>query len=378
MQIEQLLYNHSGIRQNKSTNNLRDKAQFVLVFGTKELLLDSPIYDELRDLYPSAYLIGGTTSGEIYNDIATENTVSATAVYMEKTDVRFSSVTIEGDQYGKAAADLLAKFPTAGLKHVFIISEGININGSKLVDGLVKKLPEGVTLSGGLAGDGSLYKETFVIANDYPKQNCLVAIGFYGENAQFGYASIGGWSPFGVERVITKSRDNVLYELDGKPALDLYKEYLGEYAEGLPAAGLYFPLMVRSKDHQRTFVRTIQRVDELKKTLVFSGDVPEGYYSKLMRANFDSLIDGSRQAAQISLSSLGENSASLAILVSCVGRKLVLNQMTSEEIEAARSVLGTQTTFTGFYSYGEISSPDRETICELHNQTMTITLITEV
>jgi len=378
VQIEQLLYNRSGIRQNKSTSDLRNKAQFVLVFGTKELLLDSPIYDELRDLYPSAYLIGGTTSGEIYHNIATENTVSATAVYMEKTEVQFSSVMIEGDQYGKAAADLLAKFPAAGLKHVFIISEGININGSKLVDGLVKKLPAGVTLSGGLAGDGKLYKETFVIANDYPKQNCLVAIGFYGENAHFGYSSIGGWSPFGIERTITKSKDNILYELDGKPALDLYKEYLGEYAEDLPAAGLYFPLMVRSKDHRRTFVRTIQRVDEQQKTLVFSGDVPEGYYSKLMRAKFDSLIDGSRQAAQISLSSLGENSVNLAILVSCVGRKLVLNQMTSEEIEAARSVLGEQPIFTGFYSYGEISSPNRETVCELHNQTMTITLITEV
>jgi hypothetical protein len=378
MQIEQLLYNSSGIRQDNGNNDLRNKAQFVLVFGAKELLLNNRIYDELRDLYPSAYLIGGTTSGEIYNNIATENTLSATAVYMEKTEVRFASVAIESDKYFGAAADLVAKFAADDLKHVFIISEGININGSKLVEGLINKLPAGVTLSGGLAGDGSLYKETFVIANDYPKQNCLAAIGFYGENAYFGYASIGGWSPFGIERVITKSKDNILYELDGKPALDLYKEYLGEYAEDLPAAGLYFPLMVRSKDHQRTFVRTIQRVDELQRTLIFSGDIPEGYYSKLMRAKFDSLIDGARQAAQISLSSLEKDRANLAILVSCVGRKLVLNQMISEEIEAARSVLGAETTFTGFYSYGEISSPNRETVCELHNQTMTITLIAEV
>jgi hypothetical protein len=316
MQIEQLLYNSSGIRQDNGTNDLRNKAQFVLVFGAKELLLNNRIYDELRDLYPSAYLIGGTTSGEIYNNIATENTLSATAVYMEKTEVRFASVAIESDKYFGAAADLVAKFAADDLKHVFIISEGININGSKLVEGLINKLPAGVTLSGGLAGDGSLYKETFVIANDYPKQNCLAAVGFYGENAYFGYASIGGWSPFGIERVITKSKDNILYELDGKPALDLYKEYLGEYAEDLPAAGLYFPLMVRSKDHQRTFVRTIQRVDELQRTLIFSGDIPEGYYSKLMRAKFDSLIDGARQAAQISLSSLEKDRANLAILVS--------------------------------------------------------------
>lgn len=378
MQIEQLLYDSSGNRQNTENTALRDKAQFVLIFGAKKLLLNNQIYNELRILYPNAYLIGATTAGEIYHNIATENTVSATAVYMEKTKIHFASVPIENNKYFEAAADLVAKLPSDDLKHVFVISEGININGSKLVEGLINSLPPGVTLSGGLAGDGNLYKETFVIANDYPKQNRLVAIGFYGENAHFGCASIGGWSPFGIERVITKSRDNVLYELDGKPALDLYKEYLGEYAEGLPAAGLYFPLMVRSKDHHRTFVRTIQRVDEHTKTLIFSGDVPEGYYSKLMRANFDNLIDGARQAAEISFSSLNSNKASLAVLVSCVGRKLVLNQIVSEEIEAARSILGTDTIFTGFYSYGEISSPGKDTICELHNQTMTITLIAEV
>jgi Uncharacterized conserved protein len=377
MQIEQILYDNAGNKQKNATNILRDKAQFVLIFGAKKLLLNNQIYDELRSLYPKAYLIGGTTAGEIYNNIATENTISATAVYMEKTEVRFSSVFIEKGKCFDAAAELIAKFPVDDLKHVFIISEGININGSKLVEGLINRLPPNVTLSGGLAGDGTHYKETFIIANDYPKQHCLVGIGFYGKNIRFGYASRGGWSPFGIERIITKSKDNILYELDGKPALDLYKAYLGAYAAGLPAAGLYFPLMVRSNDHCRTFIRTIQWVDESQNALIFSGDVPEGYYSKLMRANFDNLIEGARQAAQISLMSLGAGRADLAILVSCVGRKLVLDQLTSEEIDAARSVLKPDTVFTGFYSYGEISSPEKNKICELHNQTMTITLITE-
>jgi len=329
-------------------------------------------------LYPNAYLLGGTTSGEIYSNIAAENTLSATAVYMEKSEVRFASTTIENGTCFKAAADLASQIPSDHLKHVFIISEGINLNGSKLVEGLTKYLPTGVTLSGGLAGDGNRYKETCVIANDYPTKNTIAAIAFYGENIKFGYGSIGGWSPFGIERLITKSKSNILYEFDGRPALDLYKEYLGEYAEDLPAAGLHFPLMVRSKDHRHTFVRTIKGINELEKALIFSGDLPEGHYAKLMRANYDNLIDGSRQAAQISLASLGVPHANLAILVSCFGRKLVLNQMIGEEIDAVRSILGADTIFTGFYSYGEISPPNRETVCELHNQTMTITLITEV
>jgi len=378
MQIEQLLYDSSGIRLNGETNHLKGKAQFVLVFGAKELLLDNQIYDELRSLYPNAYLIGGTTSGEIYNNIAIENTLSATAVYLEKSEVRFASVAIEDDKYFENTADLVAKFSGEGLQHVFIVSEGINVNGSKLVHGLTKHLPTGVTLSGGLLGDGNRFEETLVIANNYPQKNCIAAIAFYGEHLKFGYGSVGGWSPFGIERLITKSKNNILYELDGKPALDLYQEYLGEYAEGLPATGLHFPLMVRSKDHSHTFIRTILGIDELQKALIFAGDVPEDHYAKLMTANCDSLIEGSRQAAQTSLESIEVNRANLAILVSCVGRKLVLNQLVSEEIDTVRSILGTEATFTGFYSYGEISPINREAICELHNQTMTITLIAEV
>ena len=377
MKVEQILYNNAGNKITDTPNELKDKAQFVFVFGAKKLLLNRQIYDELKTLYPRAYLIGGTTAGEIYHDIATENTMSVTAVYMERTEMKFSSVNIKEDKYFNAAQELVGNLPQAGLKHVFILAEGININGSKLVEGLINSLPENVTLSGGLAGDGILYKETFIIADDYPKQNCLVAIGFYGEHVHFGYASVGGWSPFGIERIITKAKDNILYELDEKPALALYKEYLGDCAKDLPASGLYFPLMVRSPDFKRNFIRTIQRVDESGNTLIFSGDVPEGYYSKLMRSNFDNLIDGSKKAAQKSLVTLGKGCAGLAILVSCVGRKLVLDQLTSEEVDAARRVLSDKTVFTGFYSYGEISSPDKGSVCELHNQTMTITLIAE-
>jgi len=378
MQIEQLLYDRSGIRQNEVTNHLKNKAQFVLLFGAKELLLEKRIYDELRDLYPSAYFIGGTTSGEIYKNIAAEHTLSATAVYMEKSEVRFASIAVEHENSFEAAAQLAKKFPVHDLKNVFIISEGIAVNSSMVVEGLTKYLPTGVTLSGGFAGDGNCFEETFIIANDYPKKNLIAAIGFYGENLNFGCGSMGGWSPFGIERVITKSKNNILYELDGRPALDLYKEYLGEYAKDLPAIGLRFPLMVRSKDYSHTFVRAMLRMDELEKSLICAGDVPKGHYAKLMTANCDSLIEGSLQAAQISLESIGAPGANLAILVSCVGRKLVLNQLVSEEIDAARSILGKGTIFTGFYSYGEISPLNKGTISELHNQTMTITLIAEV
>jgi hypothetical protein len=90
------------------------------------------------------------------------------------------------------------------------------------------------------------------------------------------------------------------------------------------------------------------------------------------------LVDGAEVAAAATLSMLGGNADdSLAILVSCVGRKLVMGGRVDDEVEAVADVLGSQALLTGFYSYGEISPFTPGSACQLHNQTMTITCIGE-
>jgi len=169
----------------------------------------------------------------------------------------------------------------------------------------------------------------------------------------------------------------VLYELDGHSALQLYKRYLGEHASGLPATGLLFPLSLRTNEGDSGVVRTILSVSEIDQSLTFAGDVPVGSYARLMKANFDRLIDGAIGAARTSYQALGSSSPDLAILISCVGRKLVLKQRVEEEVEGVREILGERTVLAGFYSYGEISPFTPRASCELHNQTMTITTFSE-
>lgn len=188
----------------------------------------------------------------------------------------------------------------------------------------------------------------------------------------------GGWDPFGPERIITRSQGNVLYELDGQSALGLYKKYLGEHARELPASGLLFPLSLRTQAGATPVVRTILSVDEATQSLTFAGDVPVGAYARLMKANFDRLIDGATGAATAGGRALGGTATELAILISCVGRKLVLKQRIEEEVEGVRDVLGAGAVLTGFYSYGEISPFTPGAKCELHNQTMTITTLAEI
>jgi hypothetical protein len=259
---------------------------------------------------------------------------------------------------------------------VLVLSDGLHVNGSALVAGLTAGLPPTVSITGGLAADGDRFKTTLVIGAGRPQERIVAVAGLYGEGLVIGYGSLGGWDPFGPERLITRANENVLYELDGQSALGVYKRYLGEHAAALPASGLLFPLSLRSDEQSGGVVRTILAVDEASQSLTFAGSVPEGSYARLMKANFDRLIDGAAGAARASRVPLS-NEAELALLISCVGRKLLLRQRTEEEVESVGEVLGRRPVLTGFYSYGEISPSTPSARCELHNQTMTITTLTE-
>jgi hypothetical protein len=276
------------------------------------------------------------------------------------------------------AGERLAKaLPKRDLVHVFVLSDGVNVNGSELVRGLTEHLPPHVALTGGLSGDGERFKETLVLWDDTPQPGIVAAVGLYGDRLKVGFGSVGGWDPFGPERLITRSKGNVLYEMEGQSALALYKKYLGEHAAGLPATGLLFPLSLRTQRSDEAIVRTIVSVDEEEQSLTFAGEMPIGAHARLMKANFDRLIDGAVGAARASFETIGSVAPDLAILISCIGRRLILKQRTEEEVEGVREILGDGAVLSGFYSYGEISPFTPGATCELHNQTMTITTLSE-
>ncbi|HYA15293.1 MAG TPA: FIST N-terminal domain-containing protein [Syntrophales bacterium] len=377
MNIEQKRWTEAGGWEPGNPGDLGDSAQLVLLFGNKSILQDRIWLAELKQVYPNAHLLGCSTAGEIYGTQVSDDSLVVTAVSFEYTQLKGTKIKIDkmenSFQVGQELARSLEK---KDLAHVFVLSDGLKINGSELVKGLIKHLPEHTSITGGLSGDGALFRETYVLWDDEPEKDTVAVLGLYGKRLRVGYASFGGWDPFGPERLITRSKGNVLYELDGKSALMLYKKYLGEHAKGLPSTGLLFPLSIRIREGERGVVRTILSVNEEDQSMTFAGDVPEGAYARLMKANFDRLIDGAVTAAKTSLDIIGF-SPELAVLISCVGRKLILKQRIEEEIEGVRDILGAQATLTGFYSYGEISPFTKGAQCELHNQTMTITAFSE-
>jgi hypothetical protein len=380
MKLEQCLWNKNTgwSEETRSPHSLNGKADLIFLFGDMGFVNDKSILEEIKSRYPKAFLLGCSTAGEILGDHVYDDTVVVTAIQFSKTNTHHATILLSEVKNCFEAGERLANtIPHENLKHVFVLSVGLNVNGTDLVKGLSSRLPAQVSISGGLAGDKARFQKTVVVAGDLISDQAIAVVGLYGNNLQIGTASLGGWDAFGPERLVTKSKGNVLYELDGKSALELYKTYLGDHAKELPGSALLFPLCFRSEQSPTGFVRTILGVDEKEQSMTFAGDVPEGSYGRFMKANFDRLIEGAVGAAKTSAGPIRNSKPQLALLISCVGRKLVLAQRTEEEIEGVREVLGKQATMTGFYSYGEISPFTPSAKCELHNQTMTITTISE-
>jgi hypothetical protein len=333
----------------------------------------------LAEAFPDAVLIGCTTAGEITRVGVFDNTCVVTAVHFEHTAVRAAVSLLGQMDDSRAAGERLARqLVDPQLRAVMVFGQGVAINGSALLAGMTTVIGGGVPITGGLAGDGGAFKRTWTVSREGVSERNIVAVGFYGDQLEFGHGSFGGWAPFGPARKVTHCDGNILYELDGEPALEIYKRYLGEYAKDLPASGLLFPFSMLSHDHaEMGLIRTILGIDEENGSLILAGDIdPEGYL-KLMHASTDGLVDGSRTAAEAASKMMRHPGEGLAILVSCVGRKLAMGGRVDEEVEAITSAYGPGTTLAGFYSYGEISpfAPGAE--CKLHNQTMTITFLSE-
>jgi hypothetical protein len=356
-----------------------DQADLVLGFGLKSLLEGTGIYESLRKKFPAAIIALCSSSGEIHQTEVYDDSVTLLTMSFEKTNLRHQGVNIQDHPNSfKAGAEVVRDLMADDLQHILVLSDGSLVNGSELVKGMHSIIPGQIPITGGLAGDGDNFNYTLVGLNEAPKQGRILAIGFYGASLRVAHGSFGGWEPFGLEKTVTKSSANELFEIDGKNALGVYKEYLGKYASELPGSALLFPLSIRIKTGDDHLVRTILSIDNERESMIFAGDLPVGSKVRFMKVNMDRLVDAASTAASTSLTDFSDIEPEVALLISCVGRKLVLGNRIDEEVEAVAEVFGKNTVLGGYYSYGEISPLRPGTVCELHNQTMTITCMQEV
>lgn len=355
---------------------LQNDVDLLLCFGSRNILKRPEIYVDLETTFPNATIVTASTAGEIYNTVVYDDSMVIIAIKFKSTKIRSAAVDVKDyiNSY-EAGADIAAKLYSPSLRYMMVISDGNIVNGSELVKG-INSITRDVIVTGGLAGDGNNFAATYAGLNEMPTEGKIVCIGFYGDKLIVTHGCKSGWETFGIEKTITRSKDNILYEINNQNALTLYKKYLGVNSKDLPGAALLFPIAMTAPEADRPVVRTILSINEFDQSMTFAGDVPEGAKVRFMRANFDKLTMASYEAAKNTL--IGEQKPDFSLLVSCVGRKLVLGPRIDEEIEMVRQNLGDSVPIAGFYSYGEISPFDEGGRCQLHNQTMTITSFYEL
>jgi hypothetical protein len=362
----------------QSDNYAHEKAQLVLCFASKEILSAKDIYQKIKNKFPSSQISLCSTAGEIFYDSVEDNSLVVSALFFDKTSIQTAMVNIHDfhNSYDAATA-LIKKLSQKDLSYILVLSDGSLVNGSDLVKGLNDAADNKILITGGLAGDGAKFASTLVGLNNQAAEGNIIAIGFYGDQMIVTHGSQGGWDTFGPERIVTKSAGNILFEIDHKNALGTYEKYLGPDADQLPGSALLFPLSVIIPGSSQPVTRTILSIDRDKNSMTFAGDIPEGSKVRFMKANFDKLSAAASNAAQNTLAK-DNTKPSFSLLVSCVGRKLILGPRIDEEVEAVKETLGNQTVISGFYSYGEISPFNEGGDCQLHNQTMTITSFYEL
>lgn len=368
----------SLIVQPKSDTLQPEKVQLVLCFGNKQLIKEANAYKIIHSAFPNAVITICSAAGAIVNTNVEDDSFTATAIQFEKTTVQSHSVNI--DDYTcsyEAGFSLMQKIDAAETKFIFLLSDGQKVNGSELIRGINEANTTQIPVSGGLAADGYNFVSTLTGINGVPGEGNIIAIALCGKELVVKYGTEAGWENFGPEREVTRAVNNRLFEIDGKNALDLYKKYLGKEADALPGSALFFPLSVKLSEEGEPLVRTILSIDNSDKSMVFAGDVPKGSKVRFMRANLDKLTNAATNAANQTLEG-GACAPKLAILVSCVGRKLVLNERIDEELTAIDEIFKGQTILSGFYSYGEIAPCLTKDSSQLHNQTMSITTFYEI
>lgn len=360
------------------------------------LVFASSRYDQnevaktIKDLIGDVPFVGASTAGEISNaGPAQANSIVLMGFVSDKIKCyagMVSDANSDSETKGADLANILQSQSEADIKWITMHADGLKVNPSAILRGIKKTLPE-VLITGGSAGDDGTFKETYQYCNGLVASNAVSALAFSGP-IKVSIAVRHGWSPISGFHTVTKSEGSVVYEIDGKPAFDLYREYIGEEAnqlkeEALGKVALSYPMGIVDEESHEMLLRApfIAGADG---SITFGGEVPEGSQVQLTIGTKEQAVAAAETAGHEAVNELGVKPSG-ALLYSCHVRNTLYASRDEAklEIEAIQRSIGQNTPLAGFYTYAEQAPINGESVnlktCNpvSHNETIVAVLIAE-
>jgi hypothetical protein len=332
----------------------------------------------IQDTVETDNLVGCTTDGEISSEGFSLGSAVLAGIATDQIDFRISVAEHLGQNSEAAGAKLARDLPES-TRYIQLFSDGITGNGCGILRGVSSIMGNKLPISGGTAGDDGKFQKTWQFAGERILTDAAVALGFSGD-FKLGTGVRSGWTPIGLTKKVTKASGNILYELNDEPALKVFERFLGKHANKLPEIGVDYPLGLVGQwgdvgEEDYFLLRATMSVNRRDGSISFAGEIPEGAMVNLTCGDISSVLRAAKDAAQLAITDLGNAKAVMTFCYSCMARKIVLGQRTSEEIELIRETIGPQLPVVGFYTYGEYARLRCNRPSFLHNETVTLAVI---
>ena len=356
--------------QGSSPEELQDRMKESLIDGYRPTLAFVFISvkqdrEAIRALFrkEDIEVIGATSSGEFIDDYQSEGGIVAMLLDLDPANYRILFREIGGNSLKETTDDLLKEAYSAFSDPAFILlstfhsETGTTIDGESLIRFMEKAAGPDLKLFGGMAGDDITFEGTYVFTGTKTTDYGIAALALDGSKISFRGMALSGWKPIGISRTITKSKGNLIYTIDDKPALETYLRFLGidpatieSQINFFNTEAIHYPIQIAREGRQPMMCNPIG-YDEEKGALVCESEIPEGATFRFSTPpDFDIVETVLEKAGELKEATGGAN-AEAVLIFSCAGRLSALGPLAQQENDGLKDLWGAP--MAGFYTYGE-------------------------
>jgi hypothetical protein len=302
-------------------------------------------------------IFGATSVGEVFADKKlganeVEESIVCMLIEVNPDAIAFKFLPVEGKEYHQIGKQV-GEWAKSQFEDTTIITAtgGLLFDNDAYTQGI---LSSGIIYAfGGAAGDDFMLEDTFVFSGKNFTNHGVVVLALDNSKIEVIGSRAFGWIGIGKEKIVTKAEQNIVYEIDNRPAIEFYANYLKANMRRMPQIGLEYPLEVMMRNGQVSY-RAVLGMNKEDGSMIFAGHVEEKSKVRMSVPQGKEIIDHVDRSIRKSLEGHEDFQADVALVFPCCSRKEVLGTFTIEEIERASEIANCP--LIGCFVYGEIGA----------------------